>query len=176
LHGGALLVLGAALSQAAFFIVQKPLLARYSAFEVTAYAMWIGTALLLPFGAGVPGAVLEAGAEPLLAVLLLGVGASALGFFAWAYALARMPVSTASSALYAVPAVAIGVALLWLGELPSAASIVGGALALAGVVIATRSTHLERDAARPAACGDGEGVLAGAQLAAVHAAPQREGA
>ncbi len=134
---GALLVLAAAVSQAAFFVVQKPLLARYTAFEVTAYAMWLGTVLLLPFGAGVPGAVADAGLEPLVAVALLGVGASAVGFIAWAFALARLPVSTASSALYSVPVVAILVALVWLGELPSAASVIGGAIALAGVAIAT---------------------------------------
>ena len=137
LSSGALVVLAAALSQAAFFVLQKPLLARYTAFEVTAYAMWAGTVLLVPFGAGVPDAVAHAGAEPLLAVVLLGVGASAVGFISWAFALARMPVSTASSALYSVPVVAILVALVWLGELPSLASVLGGAVALGGVVLAT---------------------------------------
>ena len=144
LSGGAVLVLAAAVSQAAFFVVQKPLLARYTAFEVTAYAMWLGTVLLLPFGAGVPGAVADAGLEPLVAVALLGVGASAVGFIAWAFALARLPVSTASSALYSVPVVAILVALVWLGELPSAASVIGGALALAGVALATVSPQRTR--------------------------------
>jgi drug/metabolite transporter (DMT)-like permease len=138
LSAGALVVLGAAVSQALFFVLQKPLLARYSAFEVTAYAMWAGTLLILPLGASVPHAVTHAGLEPLLAVALLALGASALGFFAWAYALARLPVARLSVSLYAVPVVAIGVALVWLGELPSAASVLGGAIALAGVAVATR--------------------------------------
>ena len=132
---GALVVLAAALSQAVFFVVQKPLLAHYTAFEVTAYAMWAGT-------------------------LLLGVGASAGGFIAWAYALARLPVSTASSALYSVPAVAILVALVWLGELPSVASVLGGAVALGGVVLATRSAHAEGDRARARRRRDLERVAA----------------
>ena len=174
LSHGALLVLGAALAQAAFFVVQKPLLARYSAFEVTAYAMWAGTALILPLGAGVPGAVAAAGLEPLLAVALLGVGASAVGFLAWAFALARLPVSTASSALYAVPVVAIAVAFVWLGELPSVASVLGGALALAGVVLATRSAHAERDGARAARRGQRERVAAAGEGAAVRPASERE--
>jgi drug/metabolite transporter (DMT)-like permease len=138
LSGGALAIAAAALSQAAFFVLQKPLLARYSAFELTAYSMWAGTALILPLGAGVPRAVAHAGAGPLAAVALLGLGASAVGFFAWAYALARLPVGRLSTSLYAVPAVAILVALVWLGELPPATSLAGGALALAGVAIATR--------------------------------------
>ena len=173
LSGGAVLVLAAAASQAAFFVVQKPLLARYTAFEVTAYAMWAGTVLLLPFGAGVPGAVLDAGWEPLAAVALLGVGASAVGFIAWAFALARLPVSTASSTLYSVPVVAILVALLWLGELPSAASVIGGAIALAGVVLAT-SANADRDRARGAGRRERQRVAARAKLAATHPAADRE--
>jgi drug/metabolite transporter (DMT)-like permease len=138
LSGGALIVLAAAVSQAAFFVIQKPLLARYSAFELTAYAMWGGTLLILPLGASVPGAVLHAGAEPLIAVAVLALGASAVGFFAWAFASSELPIARLSASLYAVPVVAILVALLWLGELPSLASVVGGAIALAGVAITTR--------------------------------------
>ena len=140
-------MLAAAVSQAAFFVVQKPLLARYSAFEVTAYAMWAGTLLLLPLGAGVPGAVAHAGAEPLIAVALLGLGASAVGFFAWAFA-SSAPLARLSSALYAVPVVAIVVALLWLGELPSVASVVGGAIALAGVAITSGYTYRRESSGR----------------------------
>src|SRR6201991_1504757 len=174
LSAGALTVLAAAGAQAAFFVVQKPLLARYSACEVTAYAMWAGTALLLPLGAGVPGAVAHAGLEPLLAVALLGIGASAVGFLAWAFALAKLPVSTASSALYAVPVVAILIALAWLGELPSAASVAGGAIALLGVAIATRSAHADRDRTRAARRGQDERVAAGPELVAAHAAGDLE--
>jgi len=136
LSSGVLIVLAAALCQAVFFVLQKPLLARYTAFEVTAYAMWSGTALLVPLWRGAPAHV---GTEPLVAVAMLGLGASAAGFLAWAYALARLPVARAGTALYAVPAVAIAVALVWLGELPSATSLAGGLVALLGVVIATRS-------------------------------------
>jgi len=139
LSKGALIVLAAAVSQAAFFVTQKPLLTRYSAFEVTAYAMWAGTLLILPLGGSLPHAVVHAGAEPLLAVALLALGASAVGFFAWAFASARLPIARLSSSLYAVPVVAILVALVWLGELPSLASISGGAIALAGVAIVTRT-------------------------------------
>ena len=41
----ALIVLAAAVLQAIFHAAQKPLLARYTGFEVTAYAMWAGTVL-----------------------------------------------------------------------------------------------------------------------------------
>jgi drug/metabolite transporter (DMT)-like permease len=150
---GALLVSAAAFSQAAFFVLQKPLLARYSAFELTAYSMWAGTALIAPLGGGLPGAVAHAGAGPLVAVALLGLGASAVGFIAWAYALARLPVSRLSTSLYAVPAVAILVALVWLGELPAPVALAGGALALVGVAIATRPRRVARPRRLAAAPG-----------------------
>ncbi len=133
LSAGALIVLAAALSQAAFFVLQKPLLNRYTPFEVTAYAMWSGTLLLLPLG-GVP----HAGLEPWIAVAILGLGSSAVGFFAWAYACARLPVARVSASLYAVPVVAIAVAFVWLGELPTVASIAGGGVCLLGVGYTTR--------------------------------------
>ena len=44
----ALIVLAAAVLQAIFHTAQKPLLARYTGFEVTAYAMWAGTVFILP--------------------------------------------------------------------------------------------------------------------------------
>ena len=148
LSEGALVVLAAAVSQAAFFVIQKPLLARYSAFELTAYAMWAGTLLILPLGGGVPRAVTHAGAEPLIAVAVLALGASAVGFFAWAFASSKLPIARLSASLYAVPVVAILVALLWLGELPSVASIAGGAIALAGVAITAGYTYRRESSRR----------------------------
>lgn len=133
----ALLVLGAAAAQATFFVAQKRLLvrSRLTAFEVTTWAMWLGTAMALPFAPGLPDAIATAPAGALGAVLFLGAGASALGFVAWAHASARLPVSFAASTLYAIPAVAAAVAWLWLGEAPAALAVAGGAVAIAGVAL-----------------------------------------
>lgn len=138
LSGGALLVLGAAASLATFFVLQKPLLSRYTAFEVTSLSTWAATLMVLPLGGGVAGAVADADARSVGAVLFLGLGASALGFFSWAHALSRLPVTTLSASLYTVPLVAVVVAFVWLDEVPPAASFVGGAVTLVGVARATR--------------------------------------
>jgi drug/metabolite transporter (DMT)-like permease len=138
LEQGAVLVLGAALAQAAFFVGQKPLLRRYGSLELTTWAMALGTLMALPFAPGLPAAVGSAPAEAMLAVVFLGVGASAIGFVTWAYACARIDVSVAATTLYAVPVVAFSAGWLWLGERPAALALAGGAIALAGVALVAR--------------------------------------
>jgi terminal-alkyne amino-acid exporter len=142
LRPGAVVVLAAALAQAAYFVIQKPLLDRYSAFAVTSWAMWAGTIMLLPFAGHLPSAVTGAGTAATASVVWLGVGASALGFVTWAYAAARVEVTVASATLYLIPPVAMLIGWAWLGESPSLLAISGGALVLAGVALVQRATVL----------------------------------
>jgi drug/metabolite transporter (DMT)-like permease len=139
LSGGALLVLGAALAQATFFVSQKALLRRYGSLAVTAWAMGLGAAMALPLAPGVADDVGAAPSAALLALGFLALGASACGFLTWAYAVARIDVSAAASTLYAVPPVAAIVGWVTLGEVPSALTAVGGAIALAGVALTAGS-------------------------------------
>ena len=134
----ALVVLAAAVLQAVFHTAQKPLLTRYTGFEVTVYAMWAGTLFIAPWTGSLVHALPAAGAGAIGAAVFLGVAPSAVGFVLWAYALGRMDVGRATTALYLVPAVAIVIALVWLGQVPSPLELVGGAVALAGVVFASR--------------------------------------
>src|SRR5580692_4268497 len=133
----ALVVLAAAVAQGIFHTAQKPLLARYTGFEVTVYAMWAGTLFVLPWAGSLVRALPHAGAAAIGSAVFLGLAPSAVGFVLWAYALARMDVGRATTALYLVPAVAILIALVWLGEVPSPAELIGGVIALAGVVLAS---------------------------------------
>jgi drug/metabolite transporter (DMT)-like permease len=157
ISGGALLVLGAALAQATFFVSQKALLVRYRSLEVTAWAMGLGAALALPLGGGLAADVGDARAGALVALAFLAFGASALGFLTWAYAVARVDVTAAAATLYAVPPVAALVGWIALGEVPSAMTAVGGAIALTGVAITARSRRRPQAASsassRPAIAG-----------------------
>jgi drug/metabolite transporter (DMT)-like permease len=143
LAAGGLLVLAAAVCQASFFVVQKPLIGRYGSFAVTTYATVAATLMLLPFSISLPGAISRASGQAIDAALFLGIGASAMGFFAWAYASSVLEVSRAAPFLYLVPGVAIVVAWLWLGEIPRPASLIGGVIALTGVVL----TNISRQSA-----------------------------
>ena len=136
---GALLVLAAALMQATFFVSQKALLSRHDPLAVTAWAMVLGALFCLPLAPGVGAAVASAPTGALAALAFLAFGASALGFFTWAHACARLDVSVAAAALYAVPPVAALVAWLLLGETPTATTFAGGAVALSGVALTARS-------------------------------------
>ena len=137
----ALVVLAAAVLQGVFHTAQKPLLARYTGFEVTAYAMWAGTVFILPWTGSLVralwGAGPHAGGAAIGSAVFLGVAPSAAGFVLWAYAMARMDVGRVTVSLYLVPAAAIGISVVWLGQLPGPAELIGGAIALAGVVLAS---------------------------------------
>ena len=133
----ALIVLAAAVLQAVFHTAQKPLLARYTGFEVTAYAMWAGTVFILPWTGSLLRALPHAGGAAIGSAIFLGVAPSAAGFAAWAYAMARMDVGRATLSLYLVPATAIGISLVWLGQVPGPVELAGGAVALGGVILAS---------------------------------------
>ena len=148
LSGDALLIVIAALCFALFIVLQKPLLRRYSGFELTCYAMWAGTIVALPLIPAMVGDLSSAGSRPILAVLFLGIATSAIGFATWAYALSRLDVSTTANALYLLPVVAVTAGWLILDEQPHVTALVGGAIALTGVGI-SRSRPRRARALRP---------------------------
>jgi drug/metabolite transporter (DMT)-like permease len=136
----ALIVLAAAVLQGIYHTASKPLLARYTGFEVTAYAMWAGTAFILPWTGSLLHALPHAGGAALSWAAFLGVAPSAAGFVLWGYAMARMDVGRVTTSLYLVPAAAILISLAWLGQIPGPIELAGGAIALGGVVLAGRGS------------------------------------
>jgi drug/metabolite transporter (DMT)-like permease len=155
----ALVVLAAAVLQGVFHTAQKPLLARYTGFEVTAYAMWAGTVFILPWTGSLlralwgPGA--HAGGAAVGSAVFLGVAPSAAGFVLWAYAMARMDVGRVTVSLYLVPAAAIAISLAWLGQVPGPVELIGGVIALAGVMLARDSRVAAGDQGRGRGQGGG---------------------
>jgi len=134
--GGAVLVAGAALCTAIYFVLQRPLVPRYGALACTAYTLLAGALFLLPFLPGALPRLFSPGASPLAAtVVALGLFPAAIGYAAWTYALGRFGAARASNFLYLVPPVAALFGFAALGETMNALTLVGGAIAIPGVAI-----------------------------------------
>src|SRR4029450_7087651 len=135
IDAGALLILGSAFCNSITTVVQKPLFARHKPLTVSAWNMVIGALLLAPF---LPSAVAEGrvgSTEGLVAAIYLGIVPSLIAYASWNIVLSRLPASRASNFMYCVPPVATLMGFAWLGEAPSMLSLVGGAMALGGVIL-----------------------------------------
>jgi drug/metabolite transporter (DMT)-like permease len=135
---GAAMCIAAAAAYAGGVVAQKPLLERTSGLQVTFLACMVGAVACLPYAPELVRDVRAASAPAIAWTVYLGVFPTAIGFTTWAYALRRTTAGRMGATLYLVPPVAVVMGWAVLGEAPPALALAGGALCLAGVVVARR--------------------------------------
>lgn len=135
---GVLLSVVATAASAGGVVAQKPVLSRLSALQVTWTCCVIGALCCLPYTPSLVRAVRTAPPLDLAWMAYLGVFPTSVAFTTWAYALARGTASRLAATAYLVPPITIVMSWLILDEVPKAVAILGGALCVAGVVVARR--------------------------------------
>jgi drug/metabolite transporter (DMT)-like permease len=134
---GDLIILVAVLSWSAYSILGKPLVMKYGAFRITAYALASGSAMYFPFGlyrsltfdySGV-----TAGAWLSLAYVALGV--SVVAYALWYWLVKNMDITRLAVFHNIEPVIASIVAFIFLDETLTWSFIAGGIIVLAGVLI-----------------------------------------
>lgn len=136
---GVLLALVAAVTYAVGVLIQKPLIRRLPASQVTFLGCGIGLLVCLPFAGQLASSLATAPAPAVLGVVYLGIVPTALGFSTWAYALQRTTAGRLSISTYIVPPIAIVLGLVVFGEVPPWLAVVGGVVCLSGVALSRRA-------------------------------------
>ncbi|VEP11771.1 Uncharacterized transporter YdfC [Hyella patelloides LEGE 07179] len=141
---GTLLVFVATLAISIYSVMQKSLLRRYSAVEFTTYAILAGTFFLFFFAPKAMFSISNASFGANLAVIYMGVFPGAIAYIAWSYVLSQIPASVAASYLSLIPLVALAIAWLWLGEIPTMIALGGGAVIFLGVLLVNQKSKSDR--------------------------------
>lgn len=137
---GDLLMFGAVFSWVGYTFLAHRLVRRYPNLVLTHLIMVVGAATLFP------AAVVETTLRPFPlpsagawgGVAFLGIVCSALAYHFWNQAIPALGVTTTNNLLYAMPLVGVAAGVAALGEPLTAPILLGGALIIGGVVMASR--------------------------------------
>ncbi|MCW2914135.1 MAG: family transporter [Actinomycetia bacterium] len=135
---GVLLCVLAAITYAGGVVVQKPLLTRVSALQVTWLACTVGFLLCLPYAPVLWRELGHASGGAIGWAVYLGALPTAVAFTTWAYALAHTTAGRMGTTTYLVPPLVILLSWLLLGESPPILALAGGVLCLVGVAVTRR--------------------------------------
>jgi drug/metabolite transporter (DMT)-like permease len=130
-----LLILGAAICQALYFMIQKRYLKKYDVFELTSYSIWIGTILMWLSTENLFLAIQSAPLSQTLTVGYLGIFPGAIAFFLMGLALKKYQLSDISSYLFLIPFITVFTSWLLMSEVMSVAALIGGIFIILGILI-----------------------------------------
>ena len=128
-----------ALFYAMFSVLGKPLVSKYGSAPTTIWAGVLGTAMMLPLLS--TSFISQVESMPLngwISVLYLSILSTVLGYTLFYTLIRHKAVSTISIQLYLAPIVSVVGGVMLLGESVTTFTVIGGALMLAAVALATK--------------------------------------
>lgn len=135
---GDLLMVGGAITWSTYAVGSRKLVTRYGALPVTAWTLWIGTLGIVILGAPTLLAFPLAQTSPLawMGVIYAGVFAIGLAYVLWNRGVRRIGSSRTAAYQNLTPIVALLLAWVWLGEVPTPLQVGGVIVILGGLSLA----------------------------------------
>lgn len=134
-----ILIMVAAMCGGIYNVAQKPFVKKFHPIEITAFATWSATLVLLFFSSALIHDLSHATWHATSSAIYLGLVPSTIGYLAWSYVLSsHFPASKLVLILYALPLVSTLLGWLILHEMPPLFSLLGGLVTLVGAFIAAK--------------------------------------
>ncbi len=137
---GNLVILVAVIAWALYTIKGRPMILKYGALRTTSLSMTLGAAMFFPVGlfSAISFPYGELTSSHWMGILYLAFGTSVVGYFLWYYALGKIETSKVAVFTNGQPIVATIMALIFLDYTITASFVIGGIIAVTGVMITQR--------------------------------------
>ncbi|WP_141770478.1 DMT family transporter [Bacillus sp. MUM 116] len=132
---GVIFILIAALGESFYFIFQTNFLKKYGFIPFTIYTIIAGTLFMLIFLPGLGKEIAAASYSATFSVIYLGLVPTVLSYLAMAFVTEKAGALAATSSLYLTPVAALVISWIFLNEVPTWVSLVGGIMTLVGVSV-----------------------------------------
>ena len=134
---GDVIILLSVWSWALYTVLGKPLVEKYGAIRITAYAISAGSLMYAPFGIyrAIRFDYTQTNLGAWLTVVYMALAMSVIGYIIWYWLLKHMPATRLAVFSNIQPVIATAVAYFALGEVPGTAFFIGAAVVLTGVII-----------------------------------------
>ena len=135
-NAGLLWLLAAALGLSVYNLLQRHLTKTYTGLQTATYSIYAGTLMLAMFAPEAAREMVQAPPMQYCYLAILGIGSSAIAYVAWTMAFAKAKqTSQVSNYMFVTPFLASLFGFLLAEEVPDRATLVGGALILAGMAM-----------------------------------------
>lgn len=135
---GDILIIGAAITWSIYSVGSRRLIGTYGSIPVTAWTLWVGSLGLVLLG--IPSLIelplRELSLSAWASVGYAGILAIGLAYLLWYRGVQRIGNSRTAAYSNLTPIVALAIAWVWLGEVPSLMQILGAAIVLVGLSVA----------------------------------------